>query len=157
MLRPSCSHRSPTSPIHCSFHTAQTDPPTTPSQVDGKRLLFIDYSLAFKTLVPLKLFTKLRDLGLWSSEQMNPGFPYRKIIGGESRQLSTTLITEAPQSCVLSPLLYTLYSYNCVAISLNFIASILTIRVTSWFGNQKALQSGVRAAEHCTKSALPSL
>ena len=83
------------------------------------RLLFIDYSSAFNTIIPSKLTSKLRDLGLgpslckWILSFLTDR-PQAVKIG--SRTSSTiTLSTGAPQGCVLSPLLYSLYTYDCVA------------------------------------------
>ncbi|KAI3369171.1 hypothetical protein L3Q82_026130 [Scortum barcoo] len=46
-------------------------PSTLPTHLDQRdtyvRMLFIDYSSAFNTIVPSKLVTKLRDLGLNSA------------------------------------------------------------------------------------------
>ena len=49
------------------------------------RMLFIDYSSAFNTIVPSKLITKLRILGLNTSLELDPGLPDRLPPGGEGR------------------------------------------------------------------------
>ena len=74
------------------------------------RMLFIDYSSAFNTIVPSKLITKLRILGLNTSlcnwiQDFLKGRPQVVRVGSNT---SATLIlnTGAPQGCVLSPLLY---------------------------------------------------
>lgn len=83
------------------------------------RLLFIDYSSAFNTIVPHRLVTKLVDLGLSPSlcswvHSFLTGRPQVVKVGGlTSRPL--TLNTGAPQGCVLSPLLYSLYTHDCSA------------------------------------------
>jgi hypothetical protein len=80
------------------------------------KVLFIDYSSAFNTIVPAKLITELNTLGLntslsnWILDFLTGHPP-----GGKGRQLHiSTLIlnTGATQGCVLSPLLYIL---DCVA------------------------------------------
>uniref|UniRef100_A0A8C7Q762 Reverse transcriptase domain-containing protein n=1 Tax=Oncorhynchus mykiss TaxID=8022 RepID=A0A8C7Q762_ONCMY len=83
------------------------------------RMLFIDYSSAFNTIVPSKLITKLRNLGLntslcnWILDFLT-GQPQVVRVGSNT---SATLIlnTGAPQGCVLSPLLYSLFTHNCMA------------------------------------------
>ena len=83
------------------------------------RMLFIDYSSAFKTIVPSKLITKLRNLGLntslcnWILDFLT-GCPQVVRVGSNT---SATLIlnTGAPQGCVLSPLLYSLFIHDCMA------------------------------------------
>lgn len=83
------------------------------------RLLFIDYSSAFNTIVPHRLITKLVDLGLSPSlcswiHSFLTGRPQVVRAGGlTSRPL--TLNIGAPQGCVLSPLLYSLYTHDCSA------------------------------------------
>ena len=75
-------------------------------------MLFIGYSSAFNTIVPTKLITKLRTLGLntslcnWIPDFLT-GRPQVVRVGNNT---SATLIlnTGAPQGCVLSPLLYSL-------------------------------------------------
>ena len=82
-------------------------------------MLLIDYSSAFNTIVPSKLITKLRILGLntslcnWILDFLT-GRPQVVRVG---RNTSATLIlnTGAPHGCVLSPLLYSLFNHNCMA------------------------------------------
>ncbi|GAA6106515.1 uncharacterized protein LOC107695764 [Tachysurus ichikawai] len=71
------------------------------------RLLFIDYSSAFNTIVPIKLASKLMDLGLNSSLcnwilDFLTGRP-QVVKVGQYTPNSITLNIGAPQGCVLSP------------------------------------------------------
>ena len=83
-------------------------------------MLFIDYSSAFNNIVPSRLITKLRDLGLntslckWALDFLTGRLQVVRV-GGHT---SSTLILNirAPQGCVLSPLLYPLYAHDCAAI-----------------------------------------
>uniref|UniRef100_A0A669DLI1 Reverse transcriptase domain-containing protein n=1 Tax=Oreochromis niloticus TaxID=8128 RepID=A0A669DLI1_ORENI len=97
---------------------------TTLSHVDKKqgnyvRMLFVDYSSAFNTIVPSRLFTKLRDLGpnsrlcSWVLDFLTGRTQVVRVGGCVSD--SITINTGAPQGCVLSPLLYSLYTSDCVA------------------------------------------
>jgi hypothetical protein len=80
---------------------------------------FIDYSSAFNTIVPSKLINKLKTLGLntslcnWILDFLT-GRPQVVRVGNNT---SVTLIlnTGAPQKCVLSPLLYSLFTHDCTA------------------------------------------
>ena len=82
-------------------------------------MLFIDYSSAFNIIVPSKLITKLRTLGLntclcnWIRDFLM-GRPQVVRVGNNT---SVTLIlnTGAPQGCVLSPLLSSLFTHDCTA------------------------------------------
>lgn len=83
------------------------------------RMLFIDYSSAFNTIIPAKLVPKLNTLGLETSIccwiwDFLTNRPQAVRIGSH---LSSTRIlsTGAPQGCVLSPLLYSLFTYDCTA------------------------------------------
>ncbi len=82
-------------------------------------MLFIDYSSAFNTIVPSKLITKLRDLGLnttlcdWILNFLT-GRPQAVRIGSTTSS-TLTLNTSAPQGCMLSPLLYSLFTHDWVA------------------------------------------
>ncbi len=71
------------------------------------RLLFIDYSSAFNTIVPIKLAVKLSDLGLNTSlcdwiQDFLTGRP-QVVKMGQFTSNSITLNVGAPQGCVLSP------------------------------------------------------
>jgi hypothetical protein len=82
-------------------------------------MLFIDCSSAFNNIVPSKLIAKLRTLGLntslcnWILDFLI-GRPQVVRVG---KNTSATLIlnTRAPQECVLSPLLYSLFIHDCMA------------------------------------------
>ncbi|KAI3365877.1 hypothetical protein L3Q82_000862 [Scortum barcoo] len=76
-------------------------------------------SSAFNTIVPSKLVTKLRDLGLNSALcdwilNFLTGRP-QAVRMGSTTSSTLTLNTGAPQGCVLSPLLYSLFMHDCVA------------------------------------------
>jgi hypothetical protein len=80
------------------------------------RMLFIDYSSAFNTIVPMKLITKLRTLGLHTSlcNWILDFLTTRSQVVRLGNNISATLIfnTGAPQGCVLSPLLYSLFTHD---------------------------------------------
>ena len=80
-------------------------------------MLFIDYSSPFNTIVPTKLITKLRTLGLNTSLWILDFLTGRPQVVRVGNNTSATLIlnTRAPQGCVLTPLLYSLFTHNCVA------------------------------------------
>ncbi len=83
------------------------------------RLLFIDYSSAFNTIVPIKLAFKLTDLDLNSSlcdwiQDFLTGRP-QVVKVSQFTSNSITLNIGAPQGCVLSLLLYSLYTHGCVS------------------------------------------
>jgi gmma-aminobutyric acid receptor subunit gamma/cGMP-dependent protein kinase 2 len=85
-------------------------------------MLFIDYSSAFNTIVPYKLyklFIKLEALGLnpalcnWVLDFLTGRPQVVKV--GNNISTSLTLNTGALQGCVLSPLLYCLFTHDCMA------------------------------------------
>ena len=97
--------------------------PTALSHLDKRntyvRMLFIDYSSVFNTIVSSKLINKLRSLGLntslcnWILDFLT-GRPQVVRVGNNT---SATLIlnTGAPRRCGLSPLLYSLFTHDCTA------------------------------------------
>ncbi|KAK1796262.1 hypothetical protein P4O66_009331 [Electrophorus voltai] len=85
------------------------------------KMLFVDYSSAFNTIVPFLLTTKLEDLGLhtslcdWISNFLTDR--PQSVQVGNCVSSTLTLSTGAPHGCVLSLLLYSLYTYDCTATS----------------------------------------
>ncbi|KAI4883935.1 hypothetical protein NFI96_030564, partial [Prochilodus magdalenae] len=83
------------------------------------RMLFIDFSSAFNTIIPQHLISKLNLLGLntslcnWILDFLT-GRPQSVRIG-QNTSSTTTLSTGAPQGCVLSPLLFTLLTHDRAA------------------------------------------
>ncbi|KAI5615351.1 gastrula zinc finger protein XlCGF28.1-like [Silurus asotus] len=81
-------------------------------------MLFIDFSSAFNT-IPQHLIEKLSLLGLnnslcnWILDLLTER--PQSVWIGNSISCTTTLSTGAPQGCVLSPLLFTLLTYDYVA------------------------------------------
>jgi hypothetical protein len=82
-------------------------------------MLFIDYSSVFNTIVPTKLITKPRTLGLnislynWILDFLKGQSQVVSV--GNNTSATVILNTGAPQRCVLRPLLYSLFTYDCVA------------------------------------------
>ncbi|TKS65504.1 RNA-directed DNA polymerase from mobile element jockey [Collichthys lucidus] len=84
------------------------------------RMLFVDYSSAFNTILPHKLAVKLKDLGLpeatcrWISSFLSGR--RQRVRMGQHTSTALSLSTGSPQSCVLSPLLYSLYTHDCAPV-----------------------------------------
>ena len=82
-------------------------------------MLFIDYSSALNTIVPSKLITKLRILGLstylcnWILDFLTGRLQVVRV--GSNTSATLILNTGARHGCVLSPLLYSLFTHDCVA------------------------------------------
>ncbi len=96
---------------------------TALSHLDSKnthaRMLFLDYSSAFNTIVPTRLIMKLQTLGLneslcsWILDFLSGRCQVVRV--GNITSSPLVLNTGAPQGCILSPLLYSLYTYDCTA------------------------------------------
>ncbi len=81
------------------------------------RLLFLDYSSAFNTIRPVKLTSKLVDLGVptptcnWISDFLTVRPQVVRI--GKNVSAELTVSTGTPQGCCLSPKLLSLYTCDC--------------------------------------------
>ena len=81
------------------------------------RVLFIDYSSAFNTIVPYKLYKKLLSMSFdptvcnWLLDFLLNRPQFVKF----NNMFSNTIVlnTGAPQGCVLSPILYSLFTNDC--------------------------------------------
>ena len=82
------------------------------------RVLFVDFSSAFNTIIPRKLFNKLihmgveRSLCMWILDFLQDR-PQSVRIGKQTSK-EITLNVGAPQGCVLSPLLFSLFTNDSV-------------------------------------------
>ncbi len=109
-------NRSTDDAISTTLHLALTHLENKDSYV---RMLFIDFSSAFNTIIPQQLINKLNLLGLnnslcnWILDFLT-GRP-QSVCVGHNTSSTTTLSTDAPQGCVLSPLLFTLLTHDCTA------------------------------------------
>ncbi|KAL0190088.1 hypothetical protein M9458_017187, partial [Cirrhinus mrigala] len=109
-------NRSTDDAISSTLHLALTHLEHKDSYV---RMLFIDFSSAFNTIIPQQLIHKLNLLGLntslcnWILDFLT-GRPQSVRVGSNTSS-TTTLSTGAPQGCVLSPLLFTLLTHDCTA------------------------------------------
>ena len=77
----------------------------------------MDYSSAFNTIIPGKLYRKLLDLSLpvslcnWLLDFLLDRGQTVKI--GSSYSKSLVLNTGTPQGCCLSPMLFSIFTYDC--------------------------------------------
>ncbi|XP_037537292.1 signal peptide peptidase-like 2 [Nematolebias whitei] len=108
------SNRSTDDAVATALHSALTHLDKKDTYV---RMLFIDFSSAFNTIIPQQLIWKLDSLGLntslcnWLLDFLT-GRPQAVRVGSNTSSI-ITLNTGAPQGCVLSPLLFTLLTYDC--------------------------------------------
>ncbi|KAF7646613.1 hypothetical protein LDENG_00184830 [Lucifuga dentata] len=100
------TNRSTEDAISITLHTALSHLEHRNSYV---RMLFVDYSSTFNTIIPDILINKLSALGLSSltCRWIND------FLVGSHLSSTITLSTSSPQGCVLSPFLYSLYTYDC--------------------------------------------
>ncbi len=83
------------------------------------RILFVDFSSAFNTIIPDTLQNKMTQLSVPSSVcQWITSFltDRQQVVRLRKLSSSTRMIsTGAPQGCVLSPLLFSLYTNDCTS------------------------------------------
>ncbi|KAI3352194.1 hypothetical protein L3Q82_005162 [Scortum barcoo] len=85
------------------------------------RMLFVDFSSAFNTVIPDKLTLKLHNLGLpsslchWIRDFLTNKPQVVRI--GDNTSSTLVLSTGTPQGCMLSPALFTLFTSDCSAIN----------------------------------------
>ncbi len=83
------------------------------------RILFVDFSSAFNTIVPNRLLPKLTQLSMptFISQWINSFLTDRQQLVrlGTFSSSTRTTSTGAPQGCVLSPLLFSLYMNDCTS------------------------------------------
>ncbi|KAL0185762.1 hypothetical protein M9458_017432, partial [Cirrhinus mrigala] len=83
------------------------------------RILFVDFSSAFNTIIPTLLQSKLAHLSVpssicqWISSFLTDRQQLVRL--GKFTSHSRTTNTGAPQGCVLSPLLFSLYTNDCTS------------------------------------------
>ncbi len=110
------SNRSKDDAIAFTLHTALSHLENKNTYV---RMLFVDYSSAFNTIVPATLVAKLQTLGLnrslcsWILDFLTGRSQVVRM--GNNTSSPLILNTGAPQGCVLSPLLYSQNTHDCTA------------------------------------------
>ncbi len=83
------------------------------------RILFVDFSSAFNTIIPDTLQNKLTQLSVptsvcqWITSFLTDRQQLLRL--GKFSSSTRTTSTGAPQGCVLSPLLFSLYTNDCTS------------------------------------------
>ncbi len=83
------------------------------------RILFVDFSSAFNTIIPNLLVPKLTQLSVptsvcqWITSFLTDRQQLVRL--GKFSSSTCTISTGAPQDCVLSPLIFSLYTNDCTS------------------------------------------
>ena len=99
------------------FVLSHVDKPNTAKQKNYVKILYVDFSSAFNAIQPHIMMQKLVNMNvnpsliLWINEFLTSRPQYVKFCDVKSDVVVTN--TGAPQGCVLSPLLFTLYTSDC--------------------------------------------
>ncbi|XP_064846561.1 MAM domain-containing glycosylphosphatidylinositol anchor protein 2-like [Oncorhynchus masou masou] len=143
--------------IAITLHTALTHLEKRNTYV---RILFIDYSSAFNTIVLSKIVIKVETLG--PPVQLGPGLPYLPPPGGEGEMIVDfrKQQREQPPIQIDGTIVEKVESFKYLGRCT--IESILSGCITGWYRNysahnRKALQWVVRSAQHITGGKLPAL
>ena len=97
------------------------DQPNQSHRSNFVKILFVDFSSAFNTIQPHLMMNKLNEMNvnpyiiLWINEFLTCRPQYVKYLGTRSEIVVTN--TGAPQGCVLSPVLFTIYTSECKSTS----------------------------------------
>ncbi|KAI2658156.1 putative RNA-directed DNA polymerase from transposon BS [Labeo rohita] len=115
------------------------------------RILFVDFSSAFNTIIPDILQNKLSQLSVptsicqWITSFLTDRQQLVRL--GKLTSSTRTISTGAPQGCVLSPLLFSLYTNDCTSkdpsVKLLKFADDTTVIGLIWDGDESAYRQEV--------------
>ena len=109
------------------------------------RILFVDFSSAFNTIIPSKPFDKIQSLGvpqsmcLWIFDFLLNRPQVVKI--GDNLSPSVTLSTGTPHGCVLSPMLYSLFTHDFLSCHVRTKIQKFAIHVMLFEGNTQEVKN----------------
>ncbi|KAK5925568.1 hypothetical protein CgunFtcFv8_018082 [Champsocephalus gunnari] len=102
--------------VNMAFHFLLQDLDTAGTNA---RILFVDFSSAFNTIIPALLQDKLSQLHVpvstcrWITDFLSDRKQHVRL--GKHLSDPRTISTGSPQGCVLSPLLFSLYTNSCTS------------------------------------------